>query len=249
MRRSQIETLIWYFKNPNFFKQLLFLSKRKLWPSAKEKTEADDTKSFLKNLFGGHFKDFNELYPEHIQYAEEKIKNTPIKMGGPGNMTLLYHMVKKLDSKKIIETGVAYGWSSLALLTAIEETDEAKLISTDMPYAKLNNEDFVGVVIPKQLQSKWNLVRLPDIVGLPLALRDLGDIDFCHYDSDKSFIGRMWAYKKIWQSLKAGGYLVSDDIGDNLAFKEFADLVETEPQVILMGNQYIGVLKKSNDSL
>ena len=29
--------------------------------------------------------------------------------------------------------------------------------------------------------------------------------DFCHYDSDKSYQGRMFAYNKIWKNLKKKG--------------------------------------------
>ena len=46
-------------------------------------------------------------------------------------------------------------------------------------------------------------------------------LDLCHYDSDKSYYGRRWAYPKLWEALKTGGIFISDDIQDNWAFKEF----------------------------
>mgnify|MGYP000232089255 CR=1 FL=1 len=69
-------------------------------------------------------------------------------------------------------------------------------------------------------------------------------IDLCHYDSDKSYEGRMWAYPKLWEKLKSGGFFVSDDISDNIAFKEFSEKLNLIPTVIKVRNQYVGVLVK-----
>ena len=45
--------------------------------------------------------------------------------------------------------------------------------------------------------------------------------DFIHYDSDKSYEGRMKNYKLIWSMLNKKGCFVSDDISDNSAFFDF----------------------------
>ena len=57
-------------------------------------------------------------------------------MGGSAHIDLLYDCVKILKPTNIIETGVAFGWSSLAILKAISENKNGKLISVDMPYPK-----------------------------------------------------------------------------------------------------------------
>ena len=87
-----------------------------------------------------------------------------------------------------METGVAYGWSSLAILLAIKDSKDAKLISNDMPYVNMGNDDYVGCVISNKLKYKWELQRLPDVRGIPLALKKFKNIiDLCLYDSDKSY--------------------------------------------------------------
>ncbi len=63
-------------------------------------------------------------------------KKSQVSMGGPGDLQLLHAAVYLSGAKRIIETGVAYGWSSLAILSAIEKRPEAKLVSVDMPYPK-----------------------------------------------------------------------------------------------------------------
>ena len=74
-------------------------------------------------------------------------------MGGPGDINLLFDAVRLLNSKYVIETGVAYGWSSLAILTAMSRNGLGKLFSIDMPYPKVGNESFVGIVVPDRLKK------------------------------------------------------------------------------------------------
>ena len=166
-------------------------------------------------------------------------------MGGPGDVDLLYWCAEHLRATRVIETGVAYGFSSLAILLSLQKRKEAKLISTDMTYYLLNNEKYVGCVVPEAIRSKWCLLRAADRQTLPKALKILEIIDLCHYDSDKSYDGRMWAYKILWEALRTGGFFISDDIGDNTAFKEFSKIVENKPIIIKKIKNYAGVIVKS----
>ena len=91
-------------------------------------------------------------------------------------------------------------------------------------------------------------MRRPDRDALPRVLRELGEIDLAHYDSDKSSRGRAFAYELLWSSLRPGGMLMSDDIGDNFAFRDFAQKVSRTPWVLpklnRVGTDYAGVLIK-----
>ena len=66
----------------------------------------------------------------------------------------------------------------------------------------------------------------------------------CHYDSDKSYDGRMWAYPILWRALRPGGIFISDDISDNLAFRDFAAQISATPTVVKFDNKYVGILLK-----
>ena len=174
-------------------------------------------------------------------------RTVPVMMGGPGNLDLLYHLALQEGVENVVETGVAFGWSSLAILLGLGS--EGQLFSTDMPYVRRGNEDYVGCVVPEDLRGAWTLIRLADHQALPRALDDLGTIDLCHYDSDKTYVGRMWAYGLLWEALEPGGFFVSDDIGDNDAFRVFAESVAAEPIVVEPGRydtstKYVGVLRK-----
>jgi predicted O-methyltransferase YrrM len=252
--QSKIKTLLWYLCRPAYFSQLLSLVRQRLRSNPKENTREDaekwckdrsvDNQDFLLELFGVSMSDITKLYPEEFEVAQQAAACAPVKMGGPGNISLIYHISEYLKASKIIETGVAYGWSTLALLLSIKKREESQLISIDLPYAKMGNEEYVGCVVPEELKIKWELIRQPDRKGLPVALSKLGEIDMCHYDSDKTYAGRTWAYPKLWQKLREGGFFISDDIGDNIAFMEFCQKIEVEPIVVQFNNQYVGILIK-----
>ena len=99
--------------------------------------------------------------------------------------------------------------------------------------------------------TEWYRERAISTEEALLALVGPGESapDLCHYDSDKSYVGRMWAYGLLWEALEPGGFFVSDDIGDNDAFRVFAGSVAAEPIVVEPGSydtgaKYVGVLRK-----
>lgn len=189
-----------------------------------------------------------KLYPAEFQFAEAAAARCPVKMGGPGALDLLYSTARHIRASRVLETGVAYGWSSLALLLALKDIDGALLVSTDMPYVRLDNEPWVGCVVPRSLTTRWDLIRLPDDQALPGAIERLRPLDLCHYDSDKTYQGRMWAYPRLWEGLRPGGVFISDDVGDNMAFFDFATSINVPPIVGALdkvgGMQYVGVIVK-----
>lgn len=186
-----------------------------------------------------------DIYTEAMKRAEE----CPISMGGPGNLELIFKLTEYIKATRVIETGVAYGWSSLAFLLSLKNRDGSLLVSTDMPYSHKNNDHYVGVVVPESLRAWWQLLRGPDSTTLPRAVKMFDQIDICHYDSDKSYGGRMWAYGILWNALRSGGVFISDDIGDNLAFRDFSKSINIHPLVVEkhephVHGKYVGILTK-----
>lgn len=255
MIKNKVDSIIWFIKNPQYIPQIFQILKRKKNDQL-ENTRLESTNWCKQNCIGQEealiglfgkkpFTSLDYLYSEEIKKAQNIVADCPVNMGGEGAISFLYHIVKESKARFILETGVAYGWSSLAILLAIKDFDKALLISNDMPYVKMNNEDYVGCVVPENLKSKWQLQRLPDIKGIPLALKKFNNsIDLCHYDSDKSYTGRMWSSPILWKALKVGGLFISDDINDNLAFKHFCKSVERKPIIIEHLGKYVGIIQK-----
>ena len=185
-----------------------------------------------------------DAFPDEIEEAERAVEACPFKLGGPGNMDLLFAIAERLGAERVVETGVANGWSSLALLLSLQHRSSAKLVSVDLPYLQHQNDDWIGTAVPARLRTRWEVLKMPDRRGIPKALELLGTIDLAHYDSDKSYGGRRWAYPRLWDALRPGGVLISDDIGDNLAFADFANDTGARCLVIADGEKYQGVLVK-----
>ncbi len=255
--RNRIKTLAWYLKQPKGLSLIVSLIKRKTIYKSREKTRADaekwckqhsvETSVAFQKLFGSSVQSYKEpenIFIEEFNYAQQKADASPFKMGGRGNIGLLYNVCEQVQAKYMIETGVAYGWSSLSILLSLAKRPGSLLISTDMPYAKMGNEDFVGIVVPQHLKDHWLLIREADVSGLPKAFKKVEYLDVIHYDSDKSYLGRMTSYPKLYAKLRSGGVFVSDDIQDNLAFKHFCEKINVIPTVISFRNQFVGAFIK-----
>ena len=110
---------------------------------------------------------------------------------------------------------------------------------------KKKNDNDVGIVVPEYLRENWTLIRKPDNPGIIDALNQSnGNVDLCHYDSDKSWWGRNYAYPILWKSLKPGGLFISDDIQDNLYFSEFVKKNFLKFSVIEFNGKFVGLIRK-----
>lgn len=181
---------------------------------------------------------------EEIDAAAARVETVPFRLGGASNMDLIFTLCEALKATRVVETGVANGWSSLAILLSIAGRPGAALHSVDKPYLKYQNQRWVGIAVPERLRGCWTLHRSADRKGLPKALAALGEIDFAHYDSDKSEAGRLFAYPLMWHALRSGGILFSDDIDDNAGFRKFCESLGAEPVVVSQGDKFQGILRK-----
>lgn len=185
------------------------------------------------------------LDDETIAEARKLEMKSTVKMGGSAHIDLLYNCVKLLKPLNVIETGVAFGWSSLSILKALSENKNGKLISVDMPYPRKNNEEYVGIVVPQNLRNNWTLIRKPDNPGIKYSLNLIGGkIDLCHYDSDKSWWGRHYSYMVLWKALNSKGLFISDDIQDNLYFSYFVKNNYLNFAVIEFEGKFVGLIRK-----
>jgi hypothetical protein len=183
--------------------------------------------------------------------GEAIVATCPVPMGGAGQVDILYSLACALPAgSRVLETGVAFGWSSLALLLGLREAGGGSLLSIDRPYPLEGAERQVGIVVPPELRPGWRLLTGNDRDLLTTALAEGPAPALCHYDSDKSFDGRSWAYPLIWANLSVEGWFISDDISDNAAFRHFAQRVGQRPVVMdrpaRNGAVYSGLLIKRN---
>jgi predicted O-methyltransferase YrrM len=213
---------------------------------AKERAVTIET---ARQQLGGTYQPLDAVFPEAMAEARARQEECPQKLGGGASLELIYGACELLSARTVVETGVAYGWSSLATLLSLSRRD-GTLYSVDMPYPRAGSARYVGWVVPERLRKQWRLFRYPDYVGLRKVLRLVDRIDLCHYDSDKSYEGRAWAYRELWSRIRPGGIFISDDIGDNTAFRDFALESGQEPIVVMgpgsggAGERFVGIIVK-----
>jgi predicted O-methyltransferase YrrM len=210
-----------------------------------------DVEGALRSLgLDAHVRDPRSDYPEEFAAADRRIASLSIPFGrmglaGSGDLTLLHSVASALCPERMLETGVALGWSSLVLLKAAQVSG-GRLISVDLPYPFLHGHNWVGVAVPDDLREGWVLLRTSDRNGLPKAFARCRAYDLIHYDSDKTEQGRKWAYPKLWEALAPGGVMISDDIDDTPTWAEFCADRVLPLIVVQRGKKCAGIVRKGD---
>ena len=88
---------------------------------------------------------FESRFPDEIASARREVESCPQQMGGGANLTLLHDLVIATGATRIIETGVAYGWSSLAILLALRSSPGSRLVSTNLHYREFESDRARGL--------------------------------------------------------------------------------------------------------
>ncbi|MGH7206385.1 MAG: class I SAM-dependent methyltransferase [Nitrospiraceae bacterium] len=170
-----------------------------------------------------------------------------------------YLLVRLMQPKVVVETGVEYGLSSRVMLLAMERNGRGTLHSIDFP-----NQDIViessgfrqrnimppgretGWLVPSDLRGRWHL-HLGDAKELlPKLLATLEPIDIFVHDSLHSYDHMLFEFRTAWPHLRGGGVICSDDIDANLAFADFAAEVNCPGEIF--NNQRVGVIRKPGPS-
>jgi predicted O-methyltransferase YrrM len=158
---------------------------------------------------------------------------------------LLYFMVRWLRPTVVVETGVAYGYSSFTILSALAQNGHGRLWSSDFPFFRDRDpERIIGALVPAELRTNWTLHTRGDARNLPAILREVDTIDLLHYDSDKSYAGRRRAFDTLLPRLAPGGVVLMDDIEDNTFFRDHVTMraPTTDCEVMGDGKHFVGAI-------
>lgn len=162
-------------------------------------------------------------------------------------MNVMYLIARLTRPDIIVETGGAFGKSTVYFLQALEENGKGVLYTLDL------HPDQVGkytwwpagkpscFLVPPHLQSRHRLILGDAKETLPPLLQSLGKIDIFQHDSDHSYEHMLFEYRTAWLYLEPEGILLSDDIRNNPAFVEFSQEVNGAPVRLL---QVFGGLRK-----
>lgn len=174
----------------------------------------------------------------------KKLYDIGYSLGGGAAYPLIYFHCRIMKPKVVVETGVAAGWSSFAILESLRINGQGHLYSSDFPYFRLKNpERFIGCVVPEAIKNNWSLYLGGDEIVIPEICNKVQNIDIFHYDSDKSYSGRLFAIKQIQKKLSLNSIIIFDDIQDNLFFKNLVKKLDCKYQVFEFKGKFIGQLK------
>jgi predicted O-methyltransferase YrrM len=190
-----------------------------------------------------------ELWAESEAWAAEfrvaaraRLDTLAVPLGGGGQFQLVHFLVRYLKPQVMLETGVAAGWTSQAILSAMERNRVGTLYSSDFPYFRLDEpERYVGCLVDDSLRSRWHLALNGDRANLADFLPDLTSIDLVHYDSDKSVEGRQFVMDAVASRLSPDAVIVMDDIDDNTFFRDWVARTGRSCRVFARGRKYVGL--------
>jgi predicted O-methyltransferase YrrM len=175
----------------------------------------------------------------------DELDRLGIDLGGGGCYELLYFLTRLRRPAIILETGVAAGWSSRALLSAIQVNGQGKLLSSDFPYFRMADpERYVGYLVPDELKGPWEVRLRGDRANLKQMLTPDIKVGLVHYDSDKSRGGRQFFCRAIAPHLASGAVVMMDDIGDNLFFRDYT--ASREFHVFSYQGKHFGIVQSPN---
>ena len=128
-------------------------------------------------------------------------------------------------------------------LSALAKTDLANH-SSDYPYFRLPTRKIHGVIVDEELRNNWELHTQGDEANLEKILKQVETVDIFHYDSDKSYRGRVNAYEKIKNKLTSKSLLVFDDIQDNSHFADLCRELDSDSKyfVFKSQNKFVGLI-------
>ena len=178
--------------------------------------------------------------PDRIEFY--KVVREYNDLGGIECPETLYVLVRTIKPMKVVETGVASGFSTFFLLKALERNGSGQLWSIDMPnytdviasmkphYKKCIGSDpsgdripqgrNSGWLVPPLLRRHWHLISGVSSDTLPVLLDELGVIDLFLHDSEHTTENVSQELEKAWDHMSKGVLLV-DDANWNAAFSDF----------------------------
>ena len=162
----------------------------------------------------------------------------------PGNVSLedamfLYYIVRLLQPKTIVQTGVSNGFSTAHMCLALKANGQGgRLYAIDIPVIYNENDPewhqgrAYGVVIPTGKSSGW---LVPDSLRssfqcwtgdtkdlLPALLDRVGTVDLFYHDSDHTYDHVWFELTEVLPHMREGGVIIVDDIAWSSAAWNFA---------------------------
>jgi len=217
---------------------------------AKERSE--DTSSFMAGLETDLYHETCLAVQKIVSRSVPKVRHLAldgIDLGGGGSIDLIYFICRIIKPTYVLETGVAAGWSSYAILEALSKNRKGYLDSSDLPYFRIEDpEKYIGILVPDELRNakNWRLETKGDSENLNVFLAEPKKFSVVHYDSDKRKSSRLNFLERIEPWLADNSVVIMDDIQDNYAFKEYVSYKNYSFKIFEYEGKFVGVIFKGS---
>ncbi len=221
--------------------------------------DVQEARRVVVSLFGEESN--AERYMSEFLHSPSFQKKYAHGHSGDFDVMILYVVTRIAKPSVIIETGVASGRSSAAILQALHDNKKGMLYSIDLPQyydgtepqcyvTKEGNNELEGFIpqgktpgwlVPEALRSRWKLILGDSKVELEKVLSSVDKVDIFYHDSDHSYESMDFEYKAVWPKIPQGGFLLSDDVSWNDAWKDFTAARKYSYRTVYRN---FGVLKK-----
>jgi predicted O-methyltransferase YrrM len=204
---------------------------------------ADSPEPFATALDASLWTEAVEFDTASQRRAREKLGAIDLDLGGGADCRLLYFLTRLLRPEHVVETGVAAGHSTVAILSAMRANRIGHLWSSDFPYFRLHEpEKYVGILVDEALKERWTLYLDGDRRNLERIAGTVPHVDLLHYDSDKSSGGRATALRLLQPRLDERSVVVMDDIQDNLFFRRYVEARTRPWRVFGYATKFVGLV-------
>ena len=186
------------------------------------------------------------IFTEQLLLKAKKIeKNLPFKTGGGGNFTLLYFLTRWKKPLFVVETGVALGYTTESILSAMHCNKTGYLFSSEYPYPTIPNSiDYVGKLVSEKFKSRWELHLNGDANNLRNLKNSNKKIDIFHYDSEKWYVSKKNTFNLIKKNLSENAIILFDDIQDDDFFYYLVNSFDkfSNFKIFQFNKKYLGMI-------
>ena len=207
------------------------------------------SKIFLKEISTSQYQSSVNVYKFFLKNKSVTLSVEQKKrIGGGGMYILLNFLVSFFKIKNIIETGVALGVSSHAILKALENNKIGHLYSSDLPIMRLENPSkIIGALVDQKLRINWSLYLRGDLENLKIIKSKITKIDLIHYDSGKRYYERENVFNYLSKLISRNTIIIMDDIQDNSFFYDYLLKKKIKNYYIFKyEKKYVGLILNKN---
>jgi predicted O-methyltransferase YrrM len=141
----------------------------------------------------------------------------PLDIGGggivPAHANALYRTILARKPAVVLEVGMAYGFSSMAIVSALKEAGGGRLISIDPVQSEMFKK--VGCLNVERAGGGdiHELIEAPSYIALPNLLQQKRKIDFAYIDGCHTFDYVLLDFFYCDKLLNVGGVVAFNDSG------------------------------------